>query len=65
MNKYVRLGWDTYCPMEGLGNVLASFSSIEEAIEYEPEYHREWAAIADRDTWEIIEQWKPVHKDDY
>ena len=65
MNKYVRLGWNNYYPNGGLGNVLASFDTIEEARDYKPAYCRDWAAIADRDTWEIIEQWKPVDEDDY
>ena len=62
MNKYVRLGWDYYYPRAGLGNVLTSFDTIEEAREYEPTYHMDYAAIADRDTWEIIEEWEPAYK---
>lgn len=58
MRKYVRLGWDNYYPCGGLGNVLASFDSLEEAREYEPTYHLDWAAVADRDTWQVIEEWQ-------
>ena len=62
MRKYVRLGWDNYYPAGGLGNVLGSFDTIEEAREYEPAYYLDWAAIADRDTWDIIEEWRPEEK---
>lgn len=34
MKKYLVVAWDTYYPGDGLDNIVADYSTVEECLEY-------------------------------
>lgn len=54
--KYIVFGFYDYYPSGGLGDIMASFDSLEDAKDHiKNATHFDNNEIVDRDTWEVIE----------
>jgi hypothetical protein len=51
--KYIVFAYEQYYPSGGMGDIVGSFDTIEEARERGSD--NDYCDIVDRDTWEIIE----------
>lgn len=52
--KYILFQFDGYSPAGGLGDIVGSFNSVEEAIEHAKKNMDDCNEIIDRDTWEKV-----------
>lgn len=62
MKKYLLVCWDHYYPSGGLGNIKASFDSVEEYklfykdLKNPDGYSHDYNYIYDRDSLEVIKE---------
>lgn len=54
MKKYIVFGYDQYYPAGGLGDVVGSFDTLDEAKEYIKNDRCDFNDVIDRDAWEEV-----------